>query len=222
MRKRAARKPRRRVARRKGLSSGALTTVNRSLQPFANSYVVKQKYATTVLTDANGQFVFNLNSVFKPEATAAGHQCFGFDQLAGLYNKYRVISCGWRVQLPLNPTNIAYTIGCLPTNDPGIVWANFGEMAENSRAKYITQLAGAKIENLSGKVYLPKLIGKTRAAYMGDDRCAAQVTTSPLEQMLLYVQAFGASFGTPATPLGLQVVLEYTVEYFDAKRLLQS
>ena len=47
---------------RRGLSSRALTTVNRSLQPFPNRYICKMKYATNVTTSAvTGQYIFNLN-----------------------------------------------------------------------------------------------------------------------------------------------------------------
>lgn len=221
---RKANRPRRRVARRrKGLSAGVTTNVNRSLQPFADRYICKQKYSCTVPTDAvTGQRVFNLNSVFDPDRTGLGHQPYGFDYIIPMYNKYRVISCGWRVQMPLNTANPPLTLGGLPSNDPGIVWSSTDELLENPRCKYITQLPGAPATTLSGKIYLPKLIGKTKAQYMADENCASQVSTSPSELMLLYLQTFGAQTGLPSGGINIQVVLEFTVEYFDAKRILTS
>lgn len=223
IKKRAARKPRRRAGKRKGMSSGATTTVNRSLQPFADRYICKQKYSCTVPTDAvTGQRVFNLNSIFDPDRTGLGHQPYATDSLTPIYNKYRVISCGWRVQVPLTGANPPLTLGCLPSNDPGIVWSSTDELLENPRCRYITQLPGSPAATLSGKIYLPKLIGKTKAQYMADEDCASLVTANPVEIMLLYLQTFGAQSGLPSGGINLQVVLEFTVEYFDAKRILSS
>lgn len=213
----------RRKGRARRSKATALSNVNRSLQPIANRYVCKQKYGTFITTSAlSGQYVFNLNSVFDPDRTGVGHQPMGFDQLAGLYNKYRVIACGWRIQLPLSSGANAYSVGCLPSNDPSIVWNDFGEMTEVSRTKYITQNSGAPAATLSGKIYLPTLFGKTKASYMADDTLAAQVSTSPSELMLLYLQTFSTGTGLATGGINLQVLLEYTVEYFDPKRLLQS
>lgn len=221
IRKRAARKPRRRVVRKR--RGQALATVNRSLQPFANTYIVKQKYGTFITTaPITGQYVFNMNSVFDPDLTGVGHQPYGFDSLASLYNKYRVLSCGWRVQMPLGTSANSYTVGCLPSNDQSIVWNDFGEFVENSRGKYVTQNPGAPASTLSGKVYLPKLFGMTKASYMADDQVAAVVTTSPIEKMLLYLQTFSNTTGLAVAGINLQVLLEFEVQYFDPKRILQS
>lgn len=215
--RRAPRKPKARRAPRQ-----ALSTINRSLQPFANRYIVKQKFSLTDITDTNGQYQLRLNSPQQP-TTVVSHQAFGFDQLAGLYNKYRVISCGWRIQLPFaTSASTPFTLGCLPTNDPGITWTNIGQMCENSRARYIQQNPGSTALTLSGKVHLPTLLGRTTAQYMANEDTSANVLNNPTEQMILYLQTFNSLSGAPQGSLVIQVLLEYTVEYFDAKRLLQS
>lgn len=219
-RPRRSKRPARKARARRGQ---ALTNVNRSLQPIANRYICKQKYGTFVTTSSlSGQYIFNLNSCFDPDRTGIGHQPMGYDQLAGLYNKYRVISCGWRVQLPLSSGANAYSVGCLPSNDASIVWNDFGEMTEVSRTKYITQNSGAPAATLSGKINLATLVGKTKSQYMSDDTFAANVLTSPSEVMLLYLQTFSTGTGLATGGINLQVLLEFTVEYFDPKRLLQS
>ena len=220
IKKRVARKPRRRVAKRKGQ---VLTNVNRSLQPFATRYIAKMKYATTIATSAlNGQFIFNLNSIFDPDRTGVGHQPYGYDSLATIYNRYRVISCGWRVQHPMASAGVPVTIGCIASNDLGISWTDTGELLENPRAKYITQLPGSTAVTLRGKQHLPTLVGRTKTQYMSDDQYQANVTTSPSENCLLYLQTFASTNGFPTPSQPLQVVLEYTVEWFDSKRLIQS
>lgn len=215
---RAKRKGARRAKRR----GQALTTINRSLQPFANRYICKMKYAATVQTGFTGQFLFNLNSVWDPDRTGTGHQAYGFDSMALIYNRYRVVSCGWRIQAPLLSSANPVTVACIASNDTSINWPDSGVMLENPRAKYITQNPGAATTSLSGKVYLPKLAGRTKTQYMADDQYQSNVLGNPTESMLLYIQTFAAVNGFQASAVPLQVVLEYTVEWFDSKHLPQS
>lgn len=216
-----ARRPRRAPRRR----AQATTNVNKSLQPLPNRYICKMKYATTIATDASGQYVMNLNSLFDPDRTGSGtvgHQPYGFDNLALIYNRYRVISTGWRIQTPMSSTGVPLTIGCLPSNDPNIIWPRVDVMLENPRAKYITQNPGAPASTLSGKIYIPKLVGRTKAQYMADDSYQANVVNNPTEAALLYIASFASSNGNFAPGFPLQVILEFTVEFFDSKHLLQS
>lgn len=46
--------------------------VNRAIQPVAQRYIAKHKYVANVVTDANGNYVFNLNSTFDPDRTGGG------------------------------------------------------------------------------------------------------------------------------------------------------
>lgn len=209
---------RRRVKRR----GGVLTNVNRSLQPFANRYICKQKYATTILTDGNGRYIFNLNSMFDPDRTGVGHQPYGYDTLANLYNRYRVIACGWRVNQPVTAAGSPVTTSSLPSNDPAMTFLDTGVMMENPRSKYITQIPGATAVTLRGKQYLPILFGRTKDQYMADDEYQATILASPSEFAGLYLQTFTATSGLPLSFVALQVVLEYTVEYFDLKHVIQS
>ena len=110
---------------------------------------------------------------------------------------------------------------CLPNNDLSIVYIDAGEMTENPRTKYIIQNPGGPITPLKGKMYLPKLVGRTKAQYMADDHYQAVVTASPIEQALLYLQTFSSN-GAVLPNIPLHVVLEYTVEFFDVKHVEQS
>lgn len=211
-----------RKAKRKALSSGALTTVNKSLQPIPNRYICKMKYATSIVTDATGQYVFNLNSLFDPDRSGFGHQPYGFDPLAALYNRYRVISTGWRIQNPASNTGTPVITASLPSNDLGLTFADTGQLLENPRCKYITQIPGASIETLRGKSYLPKLMGRPKSQYMSDDNYQATVVASPTELGLLYLTTFNGLSGSAFPGIALTVVMEFTCEFFDAKRIVQS
>lgn len=205
---------RRRFAKRRVQKT---TNVNRSLQPVPSRYICKMKYSTNVATDINGQYIFNLNSLYDPDRTGTGHQPYGFDNLALLYNRYRVISCGWRIS---SPTASYRQIGCIPSNDLGITW-DINDMKENPRAKYIIQSTGGGTMTLHGKSYLPALMGRTKTQYMADDNYQAIVNTSPVENALLYITT--ATNAGDAEPFAqVQVLLEFTVEWFDIKHVVRS
>lgn len=219
--KRSSRRPR--FVRRKRFARKVqrTTNVNRSLQPIPSRYICKLKYADSLLTNASGQTVVNLNSLFDPDRTGIGHQPYAYDNLALLYNRYRVISCGWRANVCLGATSPPIVIASMPSNDASILWGSMGEMLENPRSKYITQNPGAPSVYLTGKSYLPALMGRTKAQYMADDNYQAIVTTSPNELGLLYLQVFDNT-GTPLPSIRINVVLEFTAEFFDIKRVIQS
>lgn len=220
--RRAARKYAKRKQRKWKRRAQALSTVNRSLQPIPNRYICKMKYGTTVATGATGQFIFNLNSLFDPDRTGVGHQPYGFDPIANLYNRYRVIACGWRIHNPTAPTGTPVIVASLPSNDLGIVTSNTGLMLEHPRCKYITTNPGATPLTLKGKAYLPKMMGRTKAQYMADDNYQSFVTGSPNELGLLYLQTFNGLSGDGFGGIGLTVLLEFTVEFFDVKHVVQS
>jgi len=195
------------------------TNVNKSLQPFAQRYIAKLKYSETVATDATGNFQFNLNSIFDPNRSGIGHQPYGRDTLATLYNRYRVIACGWRIHAMLASGVTPVQVGCQPANEV-ITSTSISELRENPRAKYITQNPGSGTVTLSGKQYIPSLMGRTKAQYMADDRFQAEMGNNPGELAILNIfSATPADLGVAQT---LQVLLEYTVEFFDPKHLAQS
>lgn len=210
-------KPRVIRRRRFGKRRQATTNVNRSLQPIPSRYICKMKYSANVATDIAGNYVFNLNSLYDPDRTGTGHQPYGYDPLSQLYNRYRVISCGWRIS---SPSGSYRQIGCIPSNDLGITWS-INDLKENPRAKYIVQSVGGGTMTLTGKSYIPALMGRTRSQYMADDNYQAVVSASPSEQALLYIHT--ATNGGDAEPFAqVQVLLEFTAEFFDVKHIVQS
>jgi len=207
---------------RKVRSKAVLTNVNRSLQPIANRYICKQKYAATLVTNGVGQYILNMNSLFDPDRSGIGHQSYAYDVLSTLYNRYRVTNCKWRIQNPTGATGSAIILATIPNNDASLAFADTGVMLENPRCKYIIQNPGAPVTSLRGSMSLPTLTGRTKAQYMADDRYQADVTSSPLELALLYVQTFNSLTGLALGGIGFTITLEYTAEFFDLKHVVQS
>lgn len=197
--------------------------VNRALQPIPQRYITKMKYSELVSTNANGFYAFNLNSIFDPNRTGIGHQPYGFDTLATLYNRYRVISCGWRIA-PVAPAVLASStvqLACLPGNEELTGILSMFECKENPRARYSLTTNGGEVRFVTGKQYIPSLVGRSKAQYMADDRYQAQTTASPNELAILNLYTAVGNVDSTAT-FPIQVLLEYTVEFFDIKHLAQS
>jgi len=195
------------------------TLVNRALHPIPARFITKMKYSSVITTDlTNGMYYINLNSIYDPDRTGIGHQPYAFDTLASLYNRYRVISCGYRLNVAGN-SSTALQLGILPANET-LVPLNFSELRENPRAKYIQQNPGAAAVVLSGKTYIPSLVGRTKSQYMADDRYQATTGANPSELAILNIM--GSTTGDAIASTSVQVLLEYTVEFFDIKHLAQS
>jgi len=214
-RRRPVRKARK-VARR-GYKSTNI--VGRALNPISQNYVCKLKYCSAVVTNNAGQYVFNLNSLFDPDLTGVGHQPYGYDQLAVLYNRYRVIGTSWHVTCLKQSAPVV--LAALPANETTSGIITCSEMRENPRAKFINQNPGSAVKTLSGYTSIPSLVGRSKAQYMADDRYQADTASSPNEFARLNILANGSA-DQPLAGEPLQVTLEFTVEFFDLKHLAQS
>jgi len=182
------------------------------------------KYAEVITNSLGGGTYglcrMNLNSIFDPNQGGIGHQPYGFDQLAGLYNRYRVIGCKYHVYCT-SSDGTPLQVAAIPTNET-ISPGSISEIRENPRAKYIMQGTGAALRKVSGNVYIPSLVGRTKAQYMADDRYQAVVTASPNELALLSVFAGPVGEGSSLISVTFNVELEYLVEFFDIKHQTQS
>lgn len=192
-------------------------TVNRALQPIPQRYICKMKYAETITTNATGQYTFNLNDIVDPNRTGGGHRPYSYNTMAALYNRWRVINCSYR--LIVNSQTNAIMLGAIPANE-AINFTTLSEMLENPRTKYAVANAGGNAVVVSGNCYIPSIVGRSKSQYMADDRYQAIFGSQPQEVVCLNIKTTNnADVNISAN---VQVMLEYTVECFDYKKLEQS
>jgi len=190
-----------------------------ALNPIPGRQIVKMKYAEAFVTNVSNayNYALNLNSIYDPNRTGTGHQPYGHDQLATLYNRYRVISCSYVIQAYSGAYPIRYAV--LPANEVKSV-GTIAEMVENPRSQYRLQIPGGSTTKLTGKVYIPALVGRSKSQYMADDRYQSTFGSSPSELAILNLCALAnAEVGTD---VNWTITLEYTVEVFDVNPLGQS
>ncbi len=182
-------------------------------------YCSYQTLTTTAVTGFGIQ-AWNLNSLFDPDAAVGGHQPRGFDQLAALYNRYRVYRVRWQIDVAHSTgltTNSAALLATLPTN--GTTPGDFNSVVENTFST-VKPFNPATVCTIRGAIDLPKLNGKTPQAYMSDDTTGALVTSSPTEVILLNV-AILATQGT-AEDFAMHTSLWFDSEFSDYKNPAQS
>ena len=205
--------------------SRAVTTVVRGLTPYPPRMITKMKYCETVSFALGTGFKtarFNLNSIFDPNRTGVGHQPYGRDQYATIYNRYRVIKCHWAVTISGTSAS-AIMVVCCPANEEIATPAFLENVKERSRARYALQGADVPYKTIKGKTYIPSLTGRTRAQYMADDRYQSDMGSSPAELAILNI--FGGNERDDplsSTSMAFNVTLKYFVELFDVNSFATS
>lgn len=219
-RKISRRRTTRKVRRGMGSRGQKTTLVNTALRPIPSRFITKLKYSQTfsVSGSLTTPYQFNLNSIFDPDRTGTGTQPYGYDQLAGLYNRYRVVSCSYVVS-GYNATS-PIRVAAFPSNNTTVV-GTVSEAIMQPRCKFIHQNPGANQKVLKGKVYIPALMGRNKSQYMADDDYQAQIAANPNELAILSVYSAGTLDG-PVSGTSLTIVLTYVVELFDVSQLPAS
>jgi hypothetical protein len=178
---------------------------------------------------ASRDYQFKINSLFDPDFTGTGHQPKGFDQLAALYQRYRV----YRVKYQIDFVSIGNTtpgyyplyLGVAPTNS----LTGFTSISDHMETPFAHHRLYQGVASdgitgssaLKGSVDLAKLNGKTRMAYDADDTTQALVSTSPTEIIHLHVMMQSLDNSTNFAGY-FTVKLSFDVEFTDPVQLAQS
>lgn len=193
--------------------------LNKALGPFAQRYITTHKFSAVFSTaPANPIYRYQLNGLFDPDlANPVPRQPHGFDQLATIYNRYRVISTKYNINF-YNAT-VPTRVVALPANQ-NVVPTGVSDAVENPRAQWKVQVPGGDTQTLRGVVNMPSLMGRNKDQYMADDRFQALTDVNPAELAVLNI--FSANLADEGTGIQGTITFEYLVEYFDVKNLPQS
>lgn len=197
--------------------------------PFPPSQVVKMKYTETrVLTTGTSgiygtEYAFRLNSIFDPNFTGTGHQPYGHDQMALLYNKYKVI--GVYIDLEFtSPTSGGVVCAAM------IRQANDTFSSTGAATDSIAEKTMAHTETLNqygkGKIrfrqYMPmhEIIGVTKEQFRSsiDDTYTAAFGSNPVSPLLV-INCCSVGSGA-GDSVSCRVNLTYYTQCYD--RLIQA
>jgi hypothetical protein len=166
-----------------------------------------------------------LNSLVDPNATGTGHQPYGFDQLAAIYAKYRVLNC--HVELRFTTPGAANDILCVA------LFSGVGNIITLTGATpdYITEIGRAKTAHLSSagnryaviKCTIPihKIAGVPPSTVLNESDWAAQNSASPTN-VATVTFSVGSYSGQGSEAVSCQAVLIYDALFYDRVGVQQS
>lgn len=226
-RRKTFRRPQRRVRRGRRRFLGIPRGVPRPIRvgtQVPDRMLVRLKYVSTLNADAVPfiyQLKFNMNSIFDPDKTFAGHQVLGHDQWNQFYNRYRVYKYTYRVQVQ-NTGQTPCVLIVYPSNDD-ITYADYTTLIEQKGAKFkvLGPATGSSNATIGGSVSIPRLFGRNRSQYMADDIYSASFGLSPSEgaQMNIVV---ASSDSTSAVNYSGTLESWYYCELYDRFDLTKS
>lgn len=162
------------------LSSGNVA-IQRTLNPFPDSYICRLHYSNTQsLTAVNGNTAsvtqYRLNSLYDPYYPSGGTQPYFYDQLTAVYSVYRVH--GVYVKLTFfNPeadeTIVGYRVRSLQ-NTTATSGQNVRLLCQQKNTQMKTLVnSGSQKAEFSGYIPIHKVFGITKGQYLYDQSFAA-------------------------------------------------
>lgn len=202
-----------------------MTTKVLGIGPFPPRMITKLRYCDRITVNLTGgvmnDYVFNVNAMFDPDQTGGGHQPYGRDVYAGIYNRYRVFAVSYRITFynnigANNLTNVVH----FNNAQTSLTGTNLSLFEEYPRAivRYSTSTA-VKPQVIKGHIKLNRINGVTSQQYRSDDRFQALVSSNPTETICMHIGNFDSNGGTG---LFFNVQLMFHTEWFDPLNLAQS
>lgn len=217
-RKKTFRRRRRRRRRRK-------MTFSKRIQPrFQRRKLI---YVDNILSPDPGvgsavSHVYRLNSLFDPDFTGAGHQPMGFDQMASLYNTYRVYSVSFRVTFRNTNANRAI-VGLMVSQDSFLpISVNQNQELPRNRWRVLdAQDATGNSKNETTINYSLKPWRFMNIRYK-EDIYQAPTGSNPAEQSFMHIWIGPTSLSVNLAGINLTVRISFLAEFFDPILLGQS
>jgi hypothetical protein len=186
-------------------------------------------YSTAGITGT--EQIFNLNSLFDPDATGVGHQPYGFDQLCsstGPYYKYKVLSATVSLEFTNPSDSVARLYAFVGirndvSNSSSLTNVAMNLIAERSMAtsKYIPT-TGAQRAVFQLKIPIAGGLNQTRLEFDSDvNNTAAVYSSNPvwLSQLRLVV---GEASQDSVSSVNCKTTIQYEAMFFDRIPLASS
>jgi len=204
--------------------------IPRSLQtqyfdPFPSKMQNKMRYVTNVTLNANlGDdsvlYSFSCNNIHDPDVSGVGHQPFGHDSVALLYNHYRVDKAVCRIRPTTAGSQMVY--GLAITDQVDLVPTSDLVMCERKNTKFraMSTTTVAPDEGMIVQTWKPGLSFVTADAkdLAGSYTGSAQ----PTEQMYFVLFVSRAIGSATALSTSYLVEIDYYVTSYELKQLSQS
>jgi len=219
------RRPRgRKVIRRKKRTYGR-RRIGGSWMPFGISRMAKLKYCDTFTINPGvgsvGTYVFSANGLYDPNISGLGHQPYGFDQLAALYNHYMVVGSKITVTPTFSDNNVI--VGIKLSDQTTLNTSAPMELMEQPgfRKKIYLQQASVVRAGVSCNFSLRKFFG-IRGPILPNSAYSAYQTANPSEQAYYIVCLAPVVAAGDIVNTSFTVTIQYTAKWTGPKELVAS
>ncbi len=197
--------------------------LNRSKRsgPFPDKTIVTMRYVEEVPINAAAGLVathvFRANSVFDPNFSGVGHQPYGHDTLATVYQKTRVLSskCNVIFNTP-SAAAVAPAVVGVKLSSSSVATANPSLIREQPHCAWTS--LDSQLSVRVKKNYVTKRFFSTR----GSKDLQALVGANPVQEAFFQVWVTAADDSVNIDPVFAQVVITYKVLWSDPLALGQS
>lgn len=184
----------------------------------------KLKYVENVYaTSAGGDYTykFRLNNIYDFDYSGGGHQPMGHDELATLYENYRVTGVRWIVKAyNVDGTDARPMRACAWVNNVDTNAASQNEAEEQPGAKNgLAQASGRDPAVLSGYTDIATEFALTKDQIEGDDHTIASFGAGPNQEITLHLRF---QTGVASFAVNFQIYATINVECKNPKRLATS
>lgn len=203
------------TGRAKNWSGKSQIAYMRGFDPFPAKLVSKLRYKASISLDAStglpAHYIFRANSIFDPDFTSIGHQPYGTDQLALIYNHYKVIKSN--ITVVPNAQSLIY--GVTLTDDTTV----------SSSFDTIVEQKGTNVAVIGQSYTSDK---KVKAYYSAQNfpgqqtNLVALFNANPAEVQYYDVWMTGIPETSDPSAKDFVVFIEYVVEVSELKDLGQS
>lgn len=205
------------------------SSMKSSSTPIPDRYFTKLRY-----TDIHGMSFtggsgvpatqsYRINSIFDPDLTGTGHQPLGHDEMATLYNRYRVYGMKYRITLS-NQSTTDYADICVSLRPNTTTYSSIYtamESAYNQKSIVGPETGSRNISIIKGYASVAKLRGISKRQLAIEEDYGALFGSNPGNIPLLTIFAQNQNSATSIT-VNARVDLVYYVCLYDRKLLVQS
>lgn len=195
--------------------------------PFGTSFSTKLTYTQRqnfAPAAAFGTQTFRTNSLFDPDLTGAGKQPLGFDELAALYDSYRVTGAKVTFEY-INSAAVATYIGLTGHSLAAAVnYSTVDELMANpgtATKLAMSSTVAVRPTRISRYVSTAKLFGVDGRMVKFDDLFRALVTDNPTREAKCSFNAISADQTTAVTGV-LTTKIVYNATFIDRKQIALS
>lgn len=168
---------------------------------------------------------FALNDLFDPDITGAGHQPYGYDQIAQLYKKYRVFQCDVLLFFYF-PTASTQSVCVQPANSQDtltLTGAFIDAASERNGVSWspIDPNSHTTI-HYEDSIKIWQLEGMDYKQWLADDAFCANIGASPAALSKIRCALADANAPTSATAITVRAELIYHVRLYEPQTQTQS